>query len=338
MTKVAENKLGQKGLPSGQAAPLNPTQIMQEMLKENMKKLKAVLGDNASSFMVSAINLYDRDLAGAEQQSVMNALFIAAALKLPIEKNMGFAYIIPYKNNKNNVTTAQFQIGYKGLIQLALRSGGVKKINAIEIYEGQIKSFNRLTEEIELDMTIPNKGDVVGYAAYLELTNGFNKTLYVSKEDMEAHANEYSQAYRADKSYKKSSSVWTTGFDSMAKKTILKMILRFAPLSTDMQMIEKIDQTSIKKADIEIDEKGKGNLIQGTLEAEYVDNQKDTSKVEKEQVLELLAFANTVSYDINKTAKDNGIDINNMTQSEFDILQNILDEIVSERMGDKNEK
>ena len=328
-TKIAQNKIG--AVSQNNAGQVSPTTMMQNMLKENHKKLVAVLGDNANSFMVSAINLYDRELMGADPQTVMNGLFIAAALKLPIEKNMGFAYIIPYKNNKTGVTTAQFQIGYKGLMQLALRSGQVKKLNAIEIYDGQIKSFNPLTEEIEFDMSAP-RTDVIGYAAYMELVNGFNKIIYVTKEEMEQHADKFSQAYRYDKNYKKSASVWSTDFDSMAKKTVIKMMLKFAPLSADMQMVEKVDQTSIKKADIEIDSTGKGNIITESIEAEYVDNKKDTTPVSKDEIIDLLADAHNVKIDIKKKASELKIDFDNMNKEEYEKLRTIIDEEIDKNM------
>ncbi|MEG3013120.1 MAG: recombinase RecT [Cetobacterium sp.] len=331
ITKKPSNSI--KNVPSSQGA-INPAAMMQNMLKENHKKLIAVLGDNANSFMVSAMNLYNTDLKDADPQSVMNGLFIAAALKLPIEKNMGFAYIIPYKNRSTGVTTAQFQLGYKGLMQLALRSGQVKKLNAIEIYDGQIKSFNPLTEEIEFDMSVP-KGDVIGYAAYMELVNGFNKIIYVTKEDMERHADKFSQAYRYDKSYKKSSSVWSSDFDSMSKKTIMKMILKFAPLSADMQMVEKVDQASIKKVDVEIAQDGKGILATETIDAEYVDNKEETKAIimaTASDRKELLSNANTISYDIVKVAKEQGIDFDNMTKDDLDTLQSILDDEIEKKL------
>lgn len=331
MSKVAQNKIGAVQQGGNSVGQISPTTMMQNMLKENHKKLVAVLGDNANSFMVSAINLYDRELMGADPQTVMNGLFIAAALKLPIEKNMGFAYIIPYKNNKTGVTTAQFQIGYKGLMQLALRSGQVKKLNAIEIYEGQIKYFNPLTEEIEFDMTVP-RTEVIGYASYMELVNGFNKIIYVSKEEMEQHADKFSQAYRYDKNYKKSASVWSTDFDSMAKKTVIKMMLKFAPLSADMQMVEKVDQASVKKADIEIDSNGKGTVLTESIEAEYVDNKKDNTPVSKEDIIDLLGDAHNIKVDIKKKASELKIDFDNMNQDDLKTLRDFIDSEIDKNM------
>lgn len=316
-TKVAKNSLlGGKGVPE---ADVSPTKILQEMLRENQKKLRAVLGDNSNAFMVSLMNLYNNDLVGVDPQTTLNAAFIAAALKLPIEKNLGFAYIIKYGDK------AQFILGYKGLIQLALRSGGVKKLNAIPIKEKQIKSFNPLTEEIEFDMT-EKGGETIGYAAYMELSNGFSKIIYMSKEEIEEHAYKFSQTYKADKKYNKSNSVWAKNFDEMAMKTVIKKVLKFAPLSTEMQMMERVDQSSVTKA--ELTESGINVEV-----VDYVDN-KDTAEVlaTKEEMLELLASATTISYDIKKTAQDNGIDIENMSKTQLDILQGILDEEIDKQM------
>lgn len=323
MEKTAKNKLGV--VQGGNAGQLSPTNMMQNMLKENHKKLVAVLGDNANSFMVSAINLYNNDLAGADPQSVMNGLFIAAALKLPIEKNLGFAYMIKYGNQ------AQFQLGYKGMIQLALRSGSVKKLNAIPITSGQLKSFNPLTEEIEFDLT-KRGGEVEGYAAYMELVNGFNKTIYLTKQDIEEHADKFSQTYKADKKYNKNTSVWAKNFDEMALKTLIKKILKFAPLSTEMQMMEKVDQASLKKVDVEIDSNGKGNIITDSIEAEYIDNEKNNTPVSKEDIIDLLGDAHNVKVDIKKKSSELKIDFDNMNYDDFMILRNFVDSEIDKSM------
>lgn len=321
--KTAKNKLGTVGRTTpSQGNEVSPTTILQNMLRENGKKLKAVLGNNASSFMVSLVNLYNSDLTGAAPQSVLASAFIAAALKLPIEKNLGFAYIIKYGSQ------AQFILGYKGMIQLALRSGGVKKINAIPIKEGQILSFNPLTEEIEFDMNSKD-GEIVGYAAYMELTNGFNKTLYMSKEEVENHALSYSQTYMKDKNRKEyeKKSVWSKNYDEMALKTILKKILKFAPLSTEMQIMETVDQAAIKKADINETD---GSLIVENVE--YIDNQKDSTPATKEDILDLLASANTINLNIKKKASELHIDFDVMTKDELQLLQNIIDEEIDNQM------
>lgn len=192
------------------------------------KKFSEVLGDGANGFVTSLLNLasQDKNLEEAEPNSVMQAAMVAATLKLPIEKNLGFAYVIPYKG------VAQFQIGYKGLIQLALRSGQVVRINSGEIYREQFISFNPLTEELRLDemADIEDADKPVGYFAYMKLANGFEKTIYWPYAKIVKHAKKYSRSFNSK------SSPWQSDFDAMAEKTLLKRLLgTYAPLSSEMQ-------------------------------------------------------------------------------------------------------
>ena len=192
------------------------------------QRFNEVLGKNSAAFTSSLLAVYkDSDkLKDCEPKSVITAAVTAAILKLPILPQLGYAYIVPYGNK------AMFQIGYKGLIQLAMRSGLYKSLNAAEIFDGELQSVNRITGEIKLGAKTSNA--VVGYVAYMELINGFSKTIYMSKDEMEQHALRYSDSYRADK--KKTWSTWAKNFDAMAKKTILKkMLMTYAPLSIEMQ-------------------------------------------------------------------------------------------------------
>ncbi|MGS5517685.1 recombinase RecT [Clostridioides difficile] len=212
------------------------------------KRFKEVLKDKANTFMASVVNVSNLpSLKDAEPNSILKSAMVAATLDLPIDPNLGFSYLVPFTNK--GVKEAQFQIGYKGFIQLAMRTGQYKTINAIEIYEGEIKSVNRLTGEIEFN---ENKDEidgeiVVGYIAYFKLLNGFEKTLYMSKEDMEKYAKRYSQTYKSNKDYVVKSSLWTTDFDSMAVKTVLKRLLsKYGILSIEMQKALETDQAVIK--------------------------------------------------------------------------------------------
>jgi recombination protein RecT len=179
----------------------------------------------------------------------------ATALNLPLENSLGMAYCIPYKNNKDNTTVAQFQLGYKGFKQLALRSGQFSVIpNATDIKEGELKSRNRLTGECVFEFIEDDKerakAKTIGYASYFKLINGAESTFYMSIEEMEAHALRYSQTYRSKNDYTKKSSKWTTDFDDMAKKTVIKLNLsRNAPLSVEMQDAIKADQSVMYEAD-----------------------------------------------------------------------------------------
>lgn len=217
--------------------------------RENyQKRFKDVLGKKAQTFMASVVNVSNlASLKDAEPNSILKSAMVAATLDLPIDPNLGFSYLVPFTNK--GVKEAQFQIGYKGFIQLAMRTGQYKTINAIEIYEGEIKSVNRLTGEIEFNENDDeiDKEIVVGYIAYFKLLNGFEKTLYMSKEDMEKYAKRYSQTYKSNKDYVVKSSLWTTDFDAMAVKTVLKRLLsKYGILSIEMQKALETDQAVIK--------------------------------------------------------------------------------------------
>ncbi|HBG0090340.1 TPA: recombinase RecT [Clostridioides difficile] len=212
------------------------------------KRFKEVLKDKANTFMASVVNVSNLpSLKDAEPNSILKSAMVAATLDLPIDPNLGFSYLVPFVNK--GVKEAQFQIGYKGFIQLAMRTGQYKTINAIEIYENEIKSVNRLTGEIEFNENKDeiDKEIVVGYIAYFKLLNGFEKTLYMSKDDMEKYAKRYSQTYKSNKDYVVKSSLWTTDFDSMAVKTVLKRLLsKYGILSIEMQKALETDQAVIK--------------------------------------------------------------------------------------------
>lgn len=193
------------------------------------ERFNDVLGKKAPAFISSLISVANNSdmLAKADPTTVITAGIMAATLDLPINQNLGFAYIVPFYNGKKRITEAQFQMGYKGYVQLAMRTGQYKTINASEIYEGEIKSRNRLTGEFELGERTSDK--VVGYIAYFRLVNGFEKYLYMTKEEVEAHAKKYSQTYKNGRG------LWSTDFDVMAIKTVLKRLLsKYGILSVEM--------------------------------------------------------------------------------------------------------
>jgi len=187
-----------------------------------MNRFEEVLGKRANQFTASILGLYNSEkmLQKADPMSVISSAMIAATLDLPVDKNLGYAWIVPYGGK------AQFQMGYKGYIQLALRTGQYRNINVIEVYEGELKSFNRLTEEIELDFEGRKSDKVIGYTGFFELLNGFRKTVYWSKEDVEKHKKKFS----------KSDFGWKNDWDAMAKKTVIRnMLNKWGILSIDMQ-------------------------------------------------------------------------------------------------------
>lgn len=212
-------------------------------------KLAELLGKNAASFATSVLQIVNSNdmLKNAAPGTVFNAACMAATLNLPINNNLGFAYIVPFNNRKLGKVEAQFQLGYKGFIQLAQRSGQFKTISASPVFDGQLVSENPLTG-YEFNWSIkPSPNDTpVGYVAYFKLLNGFEAYLYMSFDDVKKHANKYSQTA------KKGFGVWNDNFDAMALKTVLKLLLsKQAPLSIDMQKAVLADQAVVKDVDTE---------------------------------------------------------------------------------------
>ena len=192
------------------------------------EQFKNALAENSNLFVASLIDLYASDtyLQQCDPAQVVMEALKAATLKLPISKTLGFAYIVPYKKMGRQVP--QFQLGYRGMVQLAQRSGIYRYINAGPVFEGEYRGFNKLTGD--LDLTGAKTSDaVVGYFAYLETTNGFKKCAFATRDDMERHAKKYSKAFSRD------SSPWQTEFDAMAEKTMLRKLLgKYGLLSIDM--------------------------------------------------------------------------------------------------------
>ena len=233
--------------------------------------LKSVLGENKSSFVNNLVSLVSNDkaLQVCEPATVMFAGLKATSLGLPLDNNLGFAYVIPYKNTKENKTEAQFQMGYKGIVQLAIRSGQFETINVTDVREGELKGRNRLTGELELDWinddTARMKAKIIGYIGYFKLLSGYSKTTYWSIEELKEHGLNYSQTF------KKGFGVWKDNFNAMAKKTVLKLMLNKgdAPMSVEMQQAIKYDQSVI------LDEDGNHR---------YVDNQKPSAEDKLEAI------------------------------------------------------
>lgn len=204
--------------------------------EEFVSKAQDILQDGTPQFMASVLTLANSNklLGECDPIKLYNCCLMAAALKLPFNQNLGQAYIVPFKGDP------QLQIGWKGFIQLAQRSGQFKRINCSDVREGEIVKRDRLTGEIEfdwLDDAEREKKQVIGYVAYFELLNGYQQTLYMSKAEVEAHAKKYSQTY------KQGFGVWKDNFDAMARKTLIKRILnQFAPLSVDMAKAMEYDQ------------------------------------------------------------------------------------------------
>lgn len=214
-------------------------QVKNMISNEDIKKrFQEVLGKKAPQFLASITSLVgsNTNFSAVDPNTIMSSALIAATLDLPINPSLGFAYIIPYKDK------ATFQAGYKSFIQLALRTGQYKTINATEIYEGEIIHVNRLTGELEIDETKRKSDKIVGYASFFKLINGFEKTLYMTVEQLIAHGKKFSKTYKRD------DSLWKTDFHVMAMKTVLKMLLsKYGILSVEMQSVMESDQAVIKQ-------------------------------------------------------------------------------------------
>lgn len=219
----------------------------QKYLTDLLHERMGVFVNNLTAIVANNSNLQECD-----PYTLMFAALKGTALNLPLDPALGMAHVIPYKNKKRGIVEAQFQIGYKGFQQLALRTGQYKRINTTEVREGEIGKRNRLTGEIEFNF-IENdeerlKTPIIGYVNYFRLLNGFESTFYMSKEEMEAHAMRYSQTYRSSDSYIKEQSKWTTDFDSMAEKTVVKLNLsKNGVLSTELQEAIIADQSIMRE-------------------------------------------------------------------------------------------
>ncbi len=208
----------------------NPT--LQQLLNSAgiKRRFEELLDKAAPSFISSILAIFNsnKKLRECDPHSILAAAGIAAALKLPINPSLSFAHIVPYKG------TAQFQMGWRGYVQLAMRSGQYRTLNSGAIREGQIADIDFVTGEIIRGEKISDT--IVGYVAYMELVNGFYKSLYMTVEELQAHAEKYSQSYAYDIRSGRKSSVWSTNFDAMAKKTVLKKLLsNFGVISIDQQ-------------------------------------------------------------------------------------------------------
>ena len=232
-------------------------------------KFTEVIGKKSTQFITSVLQIVNNNklLANADPNSILNAAMTAATLDLPINNNLGFAYIVPYGS------AAQFQMGWRGFVQLAQRTGLYKTISVAAIYDGQLVSNDPL-KGCEFDFSMLGNGKPIGYAAYFKLLSGYEATLYMSHSEVEAHGKKYSKTY--------SSGPWKDNFEAMAKKTCLKLLLsRFAPLSVEIQMAVTLDQSKVNN----------------DLQPEYIDNQDgEFTEVDKEyeRAMELINAAESI--------------------------------------------
>jgi recombination protein RecT len=252
---------------STQIAPLTAKSLF---ARDDVKqKFQELLGKRSTQFITSVLQIVASNdlLQKADPASIYQSAAVAATLDLPLNNQLSFAYIVPYnesyKDGNGNwlkKVVAQFQIGYKGFKQLALRSGQFLKIHATDVREGEIIKHNRLTGDMEFkweeDDEVRKKLPIVGYVSYFELINGFSQTFYMTVGELRDHGKKYSQTFQRDKGR------WKDDFPGMCLKTVIKLNLsKNAPLSVEMQRAMVVDQAVINDAD--------------TLDVSYSDNSKE---------------------------------------------------------------
>ncbi|EOS8059384.1 recombinase RecT [Enterococcus hirae] len=258
-SKDLKNQLTEQNNQAVDPSKLGLKALMNTPTMKN--KFKEVLKEKSDGFMASVLNLVNNDsyLSSVDPMSIVTSAMVAASLDLPVDKNLGYAWIIPYKGK------AQFQLGYKGYIQLAQRSGQYQSLNVIEVYEGELRGWNRLTEQFEFDAEGRLSDKVIGYVGYFELLNGFKKTVYWTKQEIELHKRKFS----------KSDFGWKKDFDAMAKKTVLRnMLSKWGILSVEMQKATVTDENVVK----DINENG--DILSDTNVEEDTPERKEAEKVE----------------------------------------------------------
>lgn len=258
-------------------------QTLQQLMNSSavLKKMNDVLGSEkkASSFISSVISVSQNNklLRNAEPMSILSSAMVAATLDLPVVPTLGMAYLVPYKG------VCSFQIGYKGILELAMRSGEFRNIIDEVVYDGQLVKKNKFTGEYVFDedsIKLNDKGESkpIGVMARFDLINGYSKTIYWSLEEIEAHAKRFSQAYRSGYD-----SPWKSDFWQMAKKTVLKSLLnKYAPKSVAMQTALKFDQSKVNLNSNDIVE-----LNVDAFDAEYIDNPEIVDEEKARKVAEV---------------------------------------------------
>ena len=225
--------------------------LTQEAVKNQINNV--IGGENGQRFIssiVSAVN-NNHQLAECSNQSILSGALLGESLKLSPSPQLGQYYLVPF-NDKQRGKVAQFQLGYKGYIQLAIRSGQYKKLNVLAIKEGELIKFNPLTEEIDVNL-IENEDErekvpTIGYYAMFEYVNGFRKAIYWSKTRMENHAKKYSAGYSRDLQHGTQYTFWSKDFDSMAYKTMLRQLIsKWGIMSIDIQNALESDMAVINE-------------------------------------------------------------------------------------------
>ena len=239
--------------------------LTQDAVKDQINKV--VGGKDGQRFISAIISATTNPtLQECSNQSILSGALLGESLKLSPSPQLGQYYLVPYNDNKKG-KVAQFQLGYKGYIQLAIRSGQYKKLNVLAIKEGELINFDPLNEEIEVQL-IPDeeereKAVTIGYYAMFEYTNGFKKTMYWSKSKMEAHALKYSPGFASDRKKGTAYTFWSKDFDGMAYKTMLRQLIsKWGIMSIEMA-------TALDSDYAVINEDGTKNYVE--TEADFIE-------------------------------------------------------------------
>ena len=305
--------------PAPQTAPAkkSPVNQLNEVLNNGAikRQFENALQQNASTFMAAVLELFSTDgkLQQCDPTLVVKEALKAAVLRLPINKALGQAFIIAYNNTvtlpdgtKSKRYEPTFQIGYKGLYQLAMRTGQYRIINADVVYEGELKKKSKLTGEIDLDGDCKSE-TVIGYFAYIELLNGYHKALYMSVEEIATHAKRYSKAIKGNRDVTVQSLMelsklpvvadsgslgWLGNFHGMAIKTVLRNLLsKYGYLSVELQQALDSDdgaatQSVVKAPTADTASAATAQAVDATT-VEYEDITPAPAEVESEEAQEI---------------------------------------------------
>jgi recombination protein RecT len=270
-----------------------------QLLKSDniQNRFKAILKQKAPGFVSSLLTIVNNNkplgkVATKNPQSILNAAAIAATLDLPINPNLGFAWIVPYGD------AAQFQMGWKGFVQLAQRSGQYTSMNAITVYKSQLIGWDCLNERLNLDLS-QEQDEVVGFAFVFGLVNGFKKIAYMTKKELLTHGRRYSKAF--------GSGAWQTHQDEMCIKTLVKMTLsKWGPLSIEMQTAHIADAGVVKDVEgLDVDYPEGTSTTETAPEKTFRQQVEDlVSKITKDDVIETATKMNDIFTPLNKSIDD----------------------------------
>jgi recombination protein RecT len=252
-------------------------------------RIESRLGEKSGTFITSLLDLCgeDKNLSECDPNLVIKEALKAAGLDLPINKNLGFAYVIPYNKSSKvdgkwlKTKKPEFQMGFKGYIQLAIRTGKYKHLNAGVVYEGELMLEDRIKGTLEIGGEKASD-KAIGYFCYMELINGFQKAVAWTKERVVTHAERFS------KSYNSKTSPWKTDFDAMALKTmILQLVPKYGPMTIEMSTAMSSDRADFKGFDnqvsVEIEENANEEIIDIPTEEPGEMTDKEKKEIEKEE-------------------------------------------------------